>query len=87
MKNPRELRMVTVVKDPSVCSDCLAECAIANDEFPDLIPEVSDECDNFIVDPSNMVFWPADHFFSYHRIRTLVVDAKELDPGAPIKRR
>lgn len=82
-----KLRCVTVVKDKSICVGCRVKCTPANDEFPELISEVEDDCEQFIVDPKSRVFWQARDFFVIHSITTFEVDAKEMQPGAPIDRR
>lgn len=40
-----KLRCITVVKDKSICVGCRCICTPANDEFPELILEIEDECE------------------------------------------
>jgi len=74
-----KLRCVRIVRDESSCVDCQCNCTISNDEFPELISEVGDECDTFIVAP-NGFFWPHAEFFMLNQIKTLEVDHTELLP-------
>lgn len=78
-----KLRCVKIVRDESCCVDCRANCKIDNAEFPELIPEIDDECDSFVVAPNGR-FWPVAEFFHMNEITALEVDHEELLPkGRP----
>lgn len=75
-----KLRCVKIVRDESSCVDCPCNCTHANDEFPELIQEVEDECEHFIVAP-NGHFWPDNEFFAMNQLMALEVDHTGLLPG------
>lgn len=81
-----KLRNITIVKDKRSCADCQCNCTIANDEFPELIPEVQDECSHFVVDSENRYFWHDSVFFAMNNITTFEVKDADIIPGAPIRR-
>ena len=74
-----KLRCVKIVQDESCCVDCKCNCKIDNAEFPELIPEIDDECDSFIVAPNGR-FWPVAEFFHMNQVTALEVDHEELYP-------
>lgn len=76
------LKCITLTKVPETCNGCPCKangCQHSNDEYPDLIDDVSDECGHFIVDPSESdTYWPINEFFNFTEVETFLVDKAEL---------
>jgi len=72
-----KLRVIMLCNSLQECEACGNGCTLANDEFPHLLEQINDTCEEFVVAGDGQ-YWDCREFFNYHNLTTLWVIGEEL---------
>jgi len=73
-----KLRVITVCNNLPECANCGCNCTLYNNEFPHLLKQIDDTCEEFVVADDGR-YWDCREFFNYHNLTALWVAPNELN--------